>query len=451
MSAGAIPLPALTRAAATGATLGSASAVSATADREYSLADLLDIALNNSPQLLAAGEEAEQGRLGTQLAKSRYAPEISLNALGGSQRTPLAIPATVSPAGYFVSSTHELLPSLELKWLLFDFGRRDAQLAAAEHTALAAESTRSRVQEKLIFDVSDAYFRALSAQGRVHAAHKALAAAKLAEQAVQAQRDVGRATVVQLAEVRRQSAAMQLALTKALGAARMSFVTLATTVGLPPDTQFALPARAVALDAKPLAPLQTLVDDTLRMRPDIVAAREQLAAADADIDVTRAAYRPTISVAAQVFQNIGAISNNGGPYSAINRTGYGVFVSFKWPLFEGGLRKTNVSLAVSRKRAAQDALDAARNTATREVVQAYDEIETSVAARTQADAYSRAAEIAYQETLESYRQGLGTVTDLANSEAAVAQADADLEDANAEVQIAQAALALATGQPLPAR
>lgn len=447
VAADALPPPAQT----SNAISASATVAPAIADREYSLADLLDIALSRNPQLLEAGEEAEQGRLGTQLARSRYAPEISVNALGGSQHTPLAIPTTVSPAGYFVSSTRELLPSLELKWLLFDFGRRDAQLQEAEHTAVAAQSTRARIEEKLIFDVSDAYFHAVSAQGRVHAARKALNAAQLAEHAVQAQREVGRATVVQVAEVQRQTAAMQLALTKALGTARTSFVTLTTTVGLPPETQFALPKLDAALLAKPVASLQTLIDAALRTRPDITAARETLAAAGADVDVTRAAYRPTISLSAQIFQNIGAISNNGGPYSSINHTGYGVFVAVKWPLFDGGLRKANVSLAVSRRRAAQDALASAQNAATREVAQAYDEIETGVDARTQAAAYARAADIAYQASLESYRHGLGSITDLGNSEAALAQADADLEEADAAVQIAQAALALATGEPLATR
>lgn len=450
-SADAPPPPVQDAVATADGTIEPATPPSAADSREYSLADLLDIALRNNPQLLEAGEQAEQGKWGTQLAKSRYAPEISVNAIGGNQRTPLAIPTTVSPAGYFVSSTHELLPSLELKWLLFDFGRRDAQLEEAEHTAYSAESTRSRVEEKVIFEVSNAYFRAVSAQGRVRAARKALSAAILAERAVQAQRDVGRATVVQVAEVRRQSAAMRLALTKALGTARTSFVELSTTVGLPPDTQFSLPKPDVTSFAKPATPLQALVDDAVRARPDVIAARENVAAAGAEIDVTRAAFRPTIGVSAQVFQNIGAISNNGGPYSSINRTGYGVFVSFKWPLFDGGLRKANLSLAVSRRRAAQDALAAAQNAAAREVVQAYDEVETSVAAHTQADAYARAADVAYQASLEAYRHGLGSVTDLAESEAAVAQAGADLEEADATVLLAQAALALATGQPPPPR
>src|ERR1700761_8576709 len=56
--------------------------------RTYSLVDLLKLALSINPQTREAEEQAYQASLATRLAKSQYAPQVSLKALGGFQRTP---------------------------------------------------------------------------------------------------------------------------------------------------------------------------------------------------------------------------------------------------------------------------------------------------------------------------------------------------------------------------
>lgn len=415
-------------------------------DRVYALPELLTIALDNNPTTREAAQEALQAHLAVKLAKTTYSPQVNVHALGGIQRTPLAIPPTVSRKGYFVSSTRELFPTLELKWLLFDFGRRRGQVEEARHNAAAAESGLLGTQEKLVLDVSQAYFEATSAQGQVRAAKKALDAARLTEQAVTDQRQHGRATVVQLAEAQRQTAAMQLALTKTSGTAVTAFANLVATLGLPPETHFQLAPSSGAAGMQPPASLHALIDEALQSRPDIQAAKDKVAATDAKIETARAAYRPMISLSAQVFQNIGEISSDGSPYSSIDRTGNAVFVSFEWPLFDGGARATNVSIAVSQKSAAEDALDAVRNEASQQVVQAYNNLKTSLENRNQALAYTHASEVAYQASLDSYRRGLASITDLTSNEAVLAQAEANQEDADANVGIAQAALAFAVGQ-----
>jgi outer membrane protein len=427
---------------------GSPSVTQATAveDRAYSLTELLKLALSINPQTREVEEQAYQANLVTRLAKSQYAPQIDIKALGGIQHTPLAIPTNVAPRGYFVSSSREIFPTLELKWLLLDFGRRKAEVKAAQYNADAAQSTVLGAQEKLIYDVSEAYFETVSAQGRIRAAQKALDAASLTEKAVVNQRNHGRATVVQVAEAQRQTAAMRLALTKASGTADTAFAGLVATVGLPPESHFEI---ALPPDISPetsLRPLNALIDEAIASRPDILAAQDKVAASEAGVDTAKAAYRPTISLAAQLFQNVGQVSSDGSPYSSINRTGNAVFVSFEWALSDGGVRATKVSTALSEKSAAEDSLAAAKNSASQQVVQAYNNLKTSLDNRIQALAYTKASDVAYQATLDSYRRGLSSITDLMSNEAVLAQAQADQEDANADVQIARAALDLALGR-----
>src|ERR1700692_380940 len=106
--------------------------------KQYDLAALVDLAERENPNTRAAGEVAREAAAGIGLAESAYLPQLSLQAIGGFQHTPLPMPRNVVPAGYFVSDTREVIPALALKWLLFDFGRRDAQLQAARADSFAA-------------------------------------------------------------------------------------------------------------------------------------------------------------------------------------------------------------------------------------------------------------------------------------------------------------------------
>src|SRR5580693_324334 len=94
--------------------------------KPYDLPALIDLAQRTNPQTRAAWEAARAAAAAVGLAESAYLPQLSLEALGGFERTPLPIPRTLVPKGYFVSDAREIIPSLALQWLLFDFGRRDA-------------------------------------------------------------------------------------------------------------------------------------------------------------------------------------------------------------------------------------------------------------------------------------------------------------------------------------
>ena len=57
----------------------------------------------------------------------------------------------------------------------------------------------------------------------------------------------------------------------------------------------------------------------------------------------------------------------------------------------------------------------------------------------------QAAQSAYDAAFDAYLHGVGTYTDVASEQTALASADADREDAHANVFTAAASLAFATG------
>ena len=60
--------------------------------KRYGLVDLIDLAQRNNPQTRAAWEAAREAAAAEGLVESSYLPQISLQALGGLEHTPLPAP-----------------------------------------------------------------------------------------------------------------------------------------------------------------------------------------------------------------------------------------------------------------------------------------------------------------------------------------------------------------------
>src|ERR1700739_99017 len=102
-------------------------------EKRYELAELIDLAQRSSPKTRVAWERAREAAFALGITESEYLPQLSAEAIGGFQRPPLPIPTNLIRQGYFTSNTREFVPSLAVKWLLFDFGRRaNADQAARE-------------------------------------------------------------------------------------------------------------------------------------------------------------------------------------------------------------------------------------------------------------------------------------------------------------------------------
>ena len=414
--------------------------------KQYDLPALIDLAQRSNPTTREAWERARQAALAVGLVESSYLPELSIEALGGYQRTPLPIPSTLIPKGYFTSETREIVPTLALKWLLFDFGRREHAEDAARANSFVANVTFNGAHQKLIFAVTRDYYAFDSSRDKREAAEKALKTAEIDSAAVEAHRANGLATNVDVAHAQRQVAQARFNFARASGDERTNRAALLADVGVAPTIDLEIAeGEAGEMPRTPVETVDRYVTQALTNRPDILADLAHERAAQATLEKARAEHRPTVSLVAQAYQNIGALSSDGSPYSHVNKPGGALFVQFSMPLFDGGRRDTQVAIARSEIDASADQTEEARHKATREVVDAYNGLTTALAEHDAAITVAEAARTAHDAGLESYRRGLGTYTTLMDDENALTQAETELADARANVRTAAAALAFSTG------
>jgi len=422
------------------------NAVSIDPARSYDLPELIDLAQRSNPETRDAWERARKAALAVGLVESAYLPQISAEAVAGYQHATFPIPANLSPSAQFTADTRELVPTLAIKWLLFDFGRRANAETAARADSFAANVTFTGAHQKLIFAVSRDYFALSAARGRLHVAEEALKNAEIVEDAVRTRRKQGFATTVEVAQAARQTAEARFNLARTTGDEHSAYHALIASMGIAPMVTIKVADNAAS--PLPRAPAQTvdqLVTSAMAGRPDVIAALGRLRGAEARLDEARADYKPTIGLDAQGFENIGSVSVDDSRYYSVNKPGGNILLKFSWPLFEGGAREARIGIARSDVNSARDQLDQAKNTAVKQVTDAYDSLETGFAEHASATALREAAQTAYDAALDAYGHGFGTYTDLVTSETALTRSQSALGDAHADVFTAAAALAFATG------
>ena len=64
-------------------------------------------------------------------------------------------------------------------------------------------------------------------------------------------------------------------------------------------------------------------------------------ASDAEIAAARSALFPKVSLSANVQGNIARLNVNNSPYSPVTKPQGAALLKFEWPLYEGGLLRTN--------------------------------------------------------------------------------------------------------------
>ena len=422
------------------------NAVAVDRSHRYDLGELIDVAQRINPETHEAWEQARQAALAVGLVQSSYAPQISIEAIGGFQRTPGPIPTTLIPRGYFIANTKELIPTLALKWLLFDFGRRDGLDQAARANSFVANVAFTGAHQKLIFRVSRAYFALGGTRGRLAAARQALANAEIVQDAAQSRRDNGVGTVVSLAQAQRQTAQARFNAVKAAGDERKAYTDLIASIGLDADTRIEVAdSSGRPLPAEPPERIEPLLQAALAHRPDVIAALGKIEAAEGVLKTRRSDYYPEVALIAQAYQNYGSLSTDGSPYYNVNKPGGNILLTIKVPLFDGGARDSKAAIAQAEVAAARHKLEQVRDTAVQEVVSAYNDLKTSLEAYASAAAVREAAQTAYDAAFDSYTHGVGSYTEVATEQTSLARADGETADAHANAFTAAAALALATG------
>src|SRR5678815_848802 len=254
-------------------------------ERHYALPELIDLAQRVNPETRVAWEAARRAALAVGLVESEYFPLLAISALGGYKNVGVPIPKDLVSDGFFRFDLAQVVPALNLKWLLLDFGRRGSLRDATKERLLAANLGFNRKHQQIVFAVQRAFYGLTSLRARIAVAQSSLDAARTVQEAAERRLQSGLGTRPELANARQQTAQALFDLEAVLEKERDAQVTLAEGIGVTPTTpmqvtEFSeLPAPADLQDS-----VEKTIDRALEKRPDLIAKGAALRASDAEVN-----------------------------------------------------------------------------------------------------------------------------------------------------------------------
>lgn len=425
------------------------------AEHRYTLAELIDIAQQNSPTTRAAWLRAREAELAIDVVDSTRLPQLSANVLAGYERVSRpepGIPELGIGSGRLTATGYQLFPNLAVEWLLFDFGARDAAREVAEQTAIASNVIFDGAHQKVIFDVSEAYFQLMAAKSEVEIDQERLEDAQTLREVAQGRLQEGVAIRAEVAQAQQIEARAQFDLTLANNRVERAHAALIHAMGLPPMTALEvadLSGRTLPREVP--RPLDELIETSLAQRPDIQAALARVRASQSGIDLIAAGSRPKVAAVANIGQLHGHVElsdSRFGSIGSMNRPLDEILagVVFTMPLFDGGRRQAQQAQARIQAEAAEEDLREIRSAAAYQIVEAYNLLHSSLAAYAASGPLVEAGRETYDTSLGLYENGLATLAEVSLAKIALNDARLIQTRAFSDTFAASTALAFATGR-----
>ncbi len=403
------------------------------------LSSALDIALANNPNTRRFWHtaRAQVGQVG--VAEKGYYPDLSIS--GGITRTKnrSVVPgsSTSTPGTTYTTSYG---PTLQLNWLLYDFGQREANVEAQRLLLYAANYDYNDQLQQALRDVHLTYYNLGAAESAVAAAQASLEDAQATLRASQERLRSGLGTrqdyLRALASVKDAEYQLQQQYAN-LESARANF---ASVLGVPVTGEL----RIKPLDSTPTAQeldakVGDLMAEALRQRPDVNSSYSRLRSNSKLVDAAVAQWLPSIN-ATGTGQWSHYEGYRGNPYN-----NYSAGVSVSWDIFDGFNRKYTILRAKEQEKASREQYRLSEIAAAADVWNRYYGYKTALGQLSSATAKLDASAEALEATRLGYQSGVNSILDLLSAQSTLADARQQKIAAEANLANAMTQLSYSTG------
>ncbi len=399
--------------------------------RPLTLPDLVDIALCRNPQTAVSWASVRAAAANVGVAKAAELPSVNATITPSFVRSD-------SNSGFGDGSSVSSSASLAVSYLLFDGGGRAARIAAAGARQDAALALYADAAQGVVLNTVTAYNNLLAYRAVETANIATIAFARQSRDLAAARKTAGVATSADRLQAETSLSQAELALIQTRGNIETAAAQLAVSIGLPPQQRLDLAAAApLATGALLQSGADALIADAERLRPDIVAARANVANADANLRAQQSAGRPSITATAS--NNLSAVD------TSFSQNSGAVGLSLSIPIFSGFSQRYSIASARAEAERQRALAEQTRQQAGLAVYSNYVALQTALAslgtARTLIASATESAALAQGR----YKAGTGLFADLLNAQSTLASARQQLVQSEFNVRTANAELARAVG------
>lgn len=429
--------------------LGDPCPADARAGQAWSLLEIIDQALCHNPQTRQAWANARVQAAQFGVAEAAYLPTVNLNttasygqtgsgSVSQSQLQGFPLGTGVSGGTFGGREQFRITPSVSLNYLLFDFGGRSARLENARAALDAANWSHASTLQNVLFTAVQAYYQLFAARSALEATEASERSSEEAFEAAAFRYEVGAAALADKLQAQTAYAQAKLNRQRATGDAQNALGVLANAMGLKPHASLDIePPAFIEPDAERERDVQALIEEAKALRPDLAAAEAQVRAAEANVRSARSGSLPTVSLVSNYAYSDSSISQSFQSWS--------VGLQLSVPLFTGFANTYQIRSAeeqVAVQEATRDQLD---QTIALDVWRAYFDLNTTRETLSSTNDLLASATQAEKVALGRYKAGAGSILELLNAEADLANARLQHVQARYNWHIGKARLAQAIG------
>jgi outer membrane protein len=376
---------------------------------------------NPQTRVAWANVKAQAAAVGT--GWSAYLPTI--NARGSANK---AAKSSTFPghSGYSTDvSPVELEGTLNLNWVLYDFGLRAANLESARQLLNAANASQDDVLQIAFLNTAQAFYEAQAAQALLSANRESEQVAEKSFNAAEAKYAAGIGTVADKLQAQTAYAQAVSKRVQAEGDVQSTMGSLSILMGQRPDIALNITVITEDTAAEPLfqQAVEDLIEQAVRNHPKILAARAQVKATQAKKEGISAAGRPTLSLTASedyFHTDATPINNQGTSNQTVNSQRIGLQVDV--PLFEGFGRHYKESEAEAQIESKQAELANTEQQVALDVWKNYQAVRTEAENLKASKTLIISAAQSFEVAQGRYKSGVGSILELLKAQSDLASA-----------------------------
>lgn len=396
------------------------------------LGQVIDLGLCRNPTTTASYFAVQSARFAKNAGYANYLPSVNASASA-------SLPYRNKEWGDWSYGA-----SLSASYLLFDFGKRLADLNSATATWRAAGFDYDENVQNYIYGIIGAYYNLLNADADVKSANSLRTVAQTAHDTATKKFKAGSVAKADVLKADTTLASRNLDLERAKNNREIAKGTLLSKLSFPANQDIDIADLPIDFgNVSELDTIDELISRAQKSRPDLLRATANKDAAWHRRNASFLKNLPSISAS-------GSVSWNDTPSESFNsgsdKISGSIGVRASMPIFAGFANMYGVRQAQANYDAAIEQERAANDSATLDIFTAYQNYKTAQTVLKQTDTLLTSATESERVTAGMYRVGRATMLDWQTAQSELVDAQKQNNAAKYDLFIKRAAVALAIGE-----
>lgn len=270
-------------------------------EQPLSFYDVLDRALCQDPNVKDLWLQLKQSEIEKDESYAGYYPKVVLGASYGVTRSNMQYEYAASRSNTInaTNTRNSVAGQLQLEWLLYDFGKREAGVKYAEGNYIASKMLVRSELQNIVVNTAQKYLQVLAARAYLKASTNNEKTAKRSYVTSREKRIAGVGILADELQAKNSMSSYEYSRIRYAADLKLAMGELASLLGLPITEEVNLANDSLDVpDNFSMGNVDQLLNTSLKQHPEILSAKQQILASEEALSVAQSSMLPQIYLSA---------------------------------------------------------------------------------------------------------------------------------------------------------